>query len=52
MPGATRATVTVTDAQGTAIFEQPVSLPETGGATEGPLPGRAPGLCRVVVQVE
>ncbi|WP_310396837.1 T9SS type A sorting domain-containing protein [Hymenobacter sp.] len=50
VPGATRATVTVTDAQGTVVFEQPVSMVETGGTTQVPLLGRAPGLYRVVVQ--
>ena len=50
VPGATRATVTVTNAQGTVVFEQPVSLLETGGTTQGPLLGKAPGLYRVVVQ--
>ena len=51
VPGATRATVTLTDAQGTVVFEQPVSLLETGGKADVPLLGRAPGLYRVVVQV-
>lgn len=51
VPGATRATVTVTDAQGTVVFEQPVSLLETGGATEVPLLGKAPGLYYVQVKV-
>ena len=50
VPGATRATVTVTNAQGTVVFEQPVSLLETGGTTQVPLLGKAPGLYRVVVQ--
>ena len=49
--GATRAIVTLTDAQGAVVFEQPVSLPETGGAAEVPLLGRAPGLYRVLVRV-
>ena len=49
--GVTRATVTLVDAQGAVVFEQPVSLPETGGTAEVPLLGRAPGLYRVVVQV-
>lgn len=48
--GATRAIVTLTDAQGTVVFEQPVSLLETGGTTEVPLLGRKPGLYRVQVQ--
>jgi hypothetical protein len=48
--GTTRATVTLTDAQGTVVFEQPVSLMETGGTTEVPLLGRKPGLYRVQVQ--
>ena len=48
--GATRATVTLSDAQGTVVFEQPVSLTEQGGKAEVPLLGRAPGLYRVVVQ--
>jgi hypothetical protein len=48
--GTTRATVTVTDAQGTVVFEQPVSMMETGGSTEVPLLGRKPGLYRVMVQ--
>ena len=51
VPGATSATVTLTDAQGQVVFEQPVSLTATGGTTEVPLLGRAPGLYRVVVQV-
>ncbi|MBF9221550.1 T9SS type A sorting domain-containing protein [Hymenobacter ruricola] len=51
VPGATQATVTLLNAQGTAVFEQPVSLPETGGTAEIPLLGRAPGLYRVQVQV-
>ena len=49
--GVTRATVTLVDAQGAVVSEQPVSLPETGGTAEVPLRGRAPGLYRVVVQV-
>ena len=51
MAGVTRATVTLVDAQGAVVFEQPVSLPETGGTAEVPLLGRAPGPYRVVVQV-
>ena len=51
VPGVTRATVTVSDAQGTVVFEQPVSLLETGGTTEVPLLGRSAGLYRVQVQV-
>ena len=50
VPGATSATVTLTDAQGQVVFEQPVSLTATGGTTEVPLLGRAPGLYRVQVQ--
>ncbi|UOQ97914.1 T9SS type A sorting domain-containing protein [Hymenobacter sp. 5317J-9] len=49
--GATRATVRLMDAQGTVVFEQPVSLLGTGGTTEVPLLGRAPGLYRVMVEV-
>ena len=48
--GATRATVPLLDAQGTVVFEQPVSLLDTGGTAEVPLLGRAPGLYRVQVQ--
>ena len=48
--GATRATVTLLDAQGTVVFEQPVSLTEAGGTAEVPLLGRAPGLYRVQVR--
>ncbi|GAA3984093.1 T9SS type A sorting domain-containing protein [Hymenobacter antarcticus] len=48
--GATRATITLTDAQGTVVFEQPVSLTEAGGTAEVPLLGRTPGLYRVQVQ--
>ena len=48
--GATRATVTLVDAQGTVVFEQPVSLTDAGGTAEVPLLGRAPGLYRVQVQ--
>ena len=50
VPGATRATVTLTDAQGATVFAQPVSLTEAGGTAEVPLLGRPPGLYRVVVQ--
>ena len=50
VPGVTSATVTLIDAQGTTVFEQPVSLTDTGGTTEVPLLGRTPGLYRVVVQ--
>ena len=50
VPGATSATVTLTDAQGQVVFEQPVSLTESGGTTEVPLLGRAPGLYRVQVR--
>ena len=49
--GATRASVLLLDAQGTVVFEQPVSLTEAGGTAEVPLLGRAPGLYRVQVQV-
>ncbi|MBF9236104.1 T9SS type A sorting domain-containing protein [Hymenobacter sp. BT683] len=49
--GATSATVTLIDSQGTVVFEQPVSLLETGGAAEVPLLGKAPGLYRVQVKV-
>ena len=49
--GVTRATVTLVDPQGAVVFEQPVSLPETGGTAEVPLLGKAPGLYRVLVQV-
>ena len=48
--GATQATVTLTDAQGTVVFAQPVSLTETGGTTEVPLLGRPAGPYRVQVQ--
>jgi hypothetical protein len=49
--GAARATVTLLDAQGTAVFEQPVSLlGHAGGTAEVPLLGRQPGLYRVQVQ--
>jgi hypothetical protein len=51
VPGATRATVTLTDAQGTVVFEQPVSLLESGGKAEVPLLDKAPGLYRVQVKV-
>jgi hypothetical protein len=50
VPGATRAIVTLTDAQGKVVFEQPMSLTATGGTTEVPLLGRSPGLYRVQVQ--
>ena len=50
VPGATRATVTLIDALGAVVFEQPVSLPDTGGTAEVPLLGKAPGLYRVLVQ--
>jgi hypothetical protein len=51
VPGATRATVTLLDAQGTAVFEQPVSLlSHEGGTAEVPLLGRLPGLYRVQVR--
>ncbi|GAB3859778.1 hypothetical protein GCM10028822_36900 [Hymenobacter terrigena] len=50
VPGADTATVTLTDALGTVIFEQPVSLTGAGGAAEVPLLGRAPGLYRVQVR--
>lgn len=49
--GATRAIVTLLDAQGTVVFEQPVSLLDReGGTAEVPLLGRQPGLYRVQVQ--
>lgn len=50
VPGAARAVVALLDAQGAVVFEQPVSLPDTGGTAEVPLLGRAPGLYRVQVQ--
>lgn len=50
VPGAVHATVRLTDAQGTIVFEQPVSLLRNGGTAEVPLLGRTPGLYRVVVQ--
>ena len=50
IPGAARAIVALLDAQGTVVFEQPVSLSDTGGTAEVPLLGRAPGLYRVQVQ--
>ncbi|WP_460617785.1 T9SS type A sorting domain-containing protein [Hymenobacter ruber] len=50
VPGTDTATVTLTDAQGTVVFEQPVSLTGAGGAAEVPLLGRAPGLYRVQVR--
>ena len=49
--GVTRATVTLIDELGTVVFEQPVSLPDTGGTAEVPLLGKVPGLYRVLVQV-
>ena len=49
--GATRAVVTMRDAQGTLVFEQPVSLLAAGGTTEVPLLGRPPGLYRVQVLI-
>ncbi len=48
--GVTRATVTLVDAHGSVVFEQPVSLTDAGGTTEVPLLGKAPGLYRVQVQ--
>ena len=51
VPGATRATVTLTDAQGATVFAQPLSLTAAGGTADVPLLGKAPGLYRVVVQV-
>jgi hypothetical protein len=49
--GAMQATVTLFDARGTVVFEQPVSLPaRVGGTTEVPLLGRPPGLYRVQVR--
>jgi hypothetical protein len=50
VPGADTATVTLTDALGTTVFEQPVSLTGVGGTAEVPLLGRAPGLYRVQVR--
>jgi hypothetical protein len=50
VPATTRAVVTLSDAQGTVVFEQPVSLTEAGGKAEVPLLGRTPGLYRVLVQ--
>ena len=51
VPGIERATVTLVDAQGTVVFEQPVSLvTQEGGAAEVPLLGRKPGLYRVLVR--
>ena len=50
VPGANTATVTLLDAQGTTVFEQPVSLTEAGGRAEVPLLGKAPGLYRVQVR--
>ena len=51
VPGVARASVMLLDAQGTVVFEQPVSLTDAGGTAEVPLLGRAPGLYRVQVQV-
>jgi len=48
--GATRATVTLLDAQGAVVFEQPLSLLDHGGMTEVPLLGKQPGLYRVQVR--
>ncbi|MDO7851069.1 T9SS type A sorting domain-containing protein [Hymenobacter convexus] len=48
--GATRATVSLLDAQGTVVFEQPLSLLDQGGTAEVPLLGKQPGLYRVQVQ--
>ncbi|MEL5993934.1 T9SS type A sorting domain-containing protein [Hymenobacter segetis] len=50
VPGADTATVTLTDGQGTTVFEQPVSLTTAGGTAEVPLLGRVPGLYRVQVR--
>ena len=50
VPGADTATVTLTDGQGTTVFEQPVSLTVAGGTAEVPLLGRAPGMYRVQVR--
>lgn len=50
VPEATRATVTLTDAQGKVVFEQPVSLTAAGGTAQVPLLGRTPGIYRVQVQ--
>ena len=50
VPEATRATVTLSDRQGTVVFEQPVSLTDVGGTAEVPLLGWAPGLYHVLVQ--
>ena len=50
VPAATRAIVTLSDAQGTVVFEQPVSLTEAGGKAEVPLLGRKPGIYHVLVQ--
>ena len=50
VPGADTVTVTLTDGQGTTVFEQPVSLTEAGGTSEVPLLGRPPGLYRVQVR--
>ncbi|WP_216690404.1 T9SS type A sorting domain-containing protein [Hymenobacter siberiensis] len=50
VPGADTATVTLTDALGATVFEQPVSLTGAGGTAEVPLLGRVPGLYRVQVR--
>jgi hypothetical protein len=50
VPGTTRATVTLSDAQGTVLFEQPLSLTEEGGRAEVPLLGRPPGSYFVQVR--
>ncbi|WP_197076724.1 T9SS type A sorting domain-containing protein [Hymenobacter terrenus] len=50
VPDVTHATVKLSDAQGTVVFEQPVSLTEAGGKAEIPLLGRTPGLYHVLVQ--
>lgn len=50
VPGTDTATVTLTDALGAVVFEQPLSLTGAGGTTEVPLLGRVPGLYRVQVR--
>ncbi|MFC6221993.1 T9SS type A sorting domain-containing protein [Hymenobacter artigasi] len=50
VPGANTATVTLTDALGATVFEQPVSLTGAGGTAEVPLLGRVPGMYRVQVR--